>query len=187
MNLFFKNVIEDIENYNTIKQIYNEAFPINERFPINYLYKKANNKDVNFNSVYDNDKLIGIIYTISKDNLLFILYFAVNNAYRGKGYGSKILEFLKQKYNDYTILLEIEQLDKNANNYNQRLKRKAFYEKNGFYDTNKLLSEGKNTFEIMTTNPNINLTKDLFIGIFRKMFTGFSSIFVPFFIRLSNK
>lgn len=187
MNLVFKNVIEDSKNYNRITEIYNEAFPTNERFPISYLIKKSENADVHFNSIYDNDKLIGIIYNIFSNNILFVLYFAVNNEYRGQGYGSKILEFLKEKYSNYTILLEIEQLDKNANNYEQRLKRKSFYEKNGFYETNKLLSEGKNTFEIMTSNPNIILSKELFTSIFRKMFNGIFSIFVPFFIKLSDK
>lgn len=41
---------------------------------------------------------------------------------------------LRKKYQNKRIILLIEPLDKNADNYKERVNRKNFYEKNGFYD-----------------------------------------------------
>lgn len=74
---------------------------------------------------------------------------------RSKGYGTRVLEQFKEKYQDKTIFLEIEEVIKNADNYTQRVKRQSFYERNGFGKSNiymKTDTEGHG-LEIMTTKP----------------------------------
>ena len=53
----------------------------------------------------------------------------------------RILKSIKQKYRNYRIILCIEPVDKNSNNYEQRMKRKKFYLKNEFKDSNYTIKE----------------------------------------------
>ena len=73
---------------------------------------------------------------------------------RGKGFGSKILESIKQKYINYRIVLCIEQIDKNSNNYKQRIKRKEFYTKNGFKDASYTIKERSIRYDMLYYNQN---------------------------------
>ena len=66
---------------------------------------------------------------------LNILYLAVNDKIRSKGYGSAILQCIKQRFSNKAIALNIEPLDPKSDNYAQRIKRFEFYLKNGFVDT----------------------------------------------------
>ena len=52
-------------------------------------------------------------------------------------------------------------------NYEQRLKRKSFYEKNGFYTIKGILKEGKNRFELMSSNKEAIVNEELFKAIFK--------------------
>ncbi len=59
-----------------------------------------------------------------------------NDKIYSKGYGSKLLEVLFNSYLEKSITLFIETMDdKSASNYDQRVKRLAFYERNGFVHT----------------------------------------------------
>ena len=166
--------------------LYEESFPRTERFPFNYVMKRSQKENIKFDIFYDEDKFIGLSYIIIEKNIVFLLYFAVNNKYRGKGYGTEILKQLKEKYKNYIILLEVEKVEKDSNNYEQRVRRKSFYEKNGFYGTNKFIKEGPNVFEIMTSETNIFLNNELFRKIYKKMFSGIGKLSVPIFIKMVN-
>ena len=88
--------------------------------------------------------------------MLFVMFFAVQQELRGKGYGTAVLELLKQKNPGRTILLNVELLDENASNYTQRLQRFRFYEKNGFYDTGWNIDEVGGTFRVLATHREID-------------------------------
>lgn len=186
MNINILNISEVKKDYVEIKELYEESFPRTERFPFNYIIRKSNKKDIQFDVVYDENKMIGMSYIILEVNIAFILYFAVNNKHRGKGYGTEILKQVKEKYKNYTILLEIEEIKEDSSNFEQRIRRKAFYEKNGFFGTNKLIKEGPHIFEIMTTNANTSFDEKLFRRIYKKMFNGIGRLIVPIFIRMKN-
>lgn len=186
MNFQIKKIDEVLQDYNQIKELYEESFPKTERFPFNYLLKQSKKDNVHLDIIYEEEKLIGISYIIVEGNFAFILYFAVNNKYRGSGYGTKIINYIKGKYNKYTILLEIEEVVINSVNYEQRLKRKSFYEKNGFYTINGILKEGKNRFELMSSNKEVAVNEKLFKSIFKNMFNGISKFFVHFYIKFKS-
>ena len=82
---------------------------------------------------------------------------AINQELRGQGYGRKVLEFIKQKYSQYRIILSIEPVDKNANNYEQRIKRKEFYTKNGFRDANYTIKERNIIYDMLYCNKKVTL------------------------------
>ena len=83
--------------------------------------------------------------------MIFITYIAINDEIRSKGYGSKILTYLKENNPTLPISLNVEMLDDNASNKEQRIKRVVFYERNGFKLLKNTVSNGKDTFSIMST------------------------------------
>ena len=55
--------------------------------------------------------------------MMYVLYLAVNDKIRSKGYGTLMLKHLNEMSGNKEITLNIESLDENADNYKQRVKR----------------------------------------------------------------
>lgn len=148
--LQLKEVNKKQKDFEEIKSLYNEAFPKEEIIPLWLLLYKAKQNDTDFLAIYDKEKLIGITYICyGKEDIAFILYLAINNKFRGNGYGSKALDLIKERCNGKRLILNIEKLDNNAQNSEQRVKRKRFYEKNGFNDLNYITNDGGVEYEMM--------------------------------------
>ena len=121
INLKFINIKNDKEYNKKVKRLYNLAFPKEERIPIFLLNLLARKGKATFYGIFDNEKFIGLIYNIYHKDIVFIYFFAIDKELRGQRYGSKVLEFIKQKYNKHRIVLGIEQIDKSSKNYTQRI------------------------------------------------------------------
>lgn len=132
MELRFVDAIKNKDCLKNAKKLYSSAFPIAERI-LFFMLERACKKDrANFFGIYDAQTFAGIVYLVLVDDAALIFYFAVDEKLRGKGYGSAILSALKEKYPGTRIFLEIEKPDEHAKNNPERLRRKAFYERNGF-------------------------------------------------------
>ena len=99
----------------------------------------------------------------------FSLVFAVAEDLRGKGYGSRILAQLRQTYQ--TVVLNVELLDPAAENYPQRKRRFAFYQRNGFVDTCYHVWEVGGKFRVLSTDPQLDVKQ--YRKIFKKLSLGF--------------
>ncbi len=136
MNLTEKNLSKKLSNYKEICQFMQRVFPKEELIPMWLIRIITLKKNYDFKVYYDNSLFVGILFTIDTKDTLFVFYIAVNDAIHSKGYGSKLLQVLFNKYPNKSVTLFIETMnDKNAANYEQRLKRLAFYERNGFVNT----------------------------------------------------
>lgn len=144
------------KNKKEIKNIYVNSFLKDERFPFWLLKYCSKEENVLFNVILDNNKAIGMEYIINYENISYLMYLAIDEKQRSKGYGSKILKDLLKEYE--TIILSIERPNKNLNN-NKRI-RKNFYLKNGFFETNKFIKDNGIEYEILCTNKNYNITKE---------------------------
>ena len=131
----------DIKKNKKVTKLYNEAFPKDERIPIWLLKILARKNKAKFYGIYDNKKFVGLIYNIFYKDIVFVFYLAIDKGTRGQGYGTKVLESIKQKYN----------------NYEQRVKRKNFYLKNGFKDSNYTIKEKNIIYEMLYCNENVTL------------------------------
>ncbi|MCD7729523.1 MAG: GNAT family N-acetyltransferase [Clostridia bacterium] len=80
----------------------------------------------------NDDNFAGFAYVVANTKMAYLFFLAVTKDQRGKGIGGKILTEIKQRYGDKSVTLNIEEIDETSKNYNERLRRKAFYEKNGF-------------------------------------------------------
>ena len=128
-------------------------------------------KGIDITAYYDEDTFCGFTYTVTEGNILFVLFFAVDDKLRGKGFGSAILNHLKESDPQKTVLLNVEPLDPNASNFDERIRRFRFYEKNGFFDTNYDIEEIGGVFRVLATMPTFD--KKEYLRIFRKMSFGF--------------
>lgn len=140
--------------------LYTSAFPEIEQRPIEDLYRCTLKNRCFWYAVLDGTTFIGMAYVVLYRKIAYILYLAVDEKKRNKQYGSDILAMLKEMYRDKKLVLFIESLDEKCDNYDMRVRRKAFYLRNGFYDT--LLNQdcetdlGHCTYEILSTDPNLS-------------------------------
>ena len=156
MSLTYTNYFNS--NYKRqIKQLYIKCFPKNERFPFWILKRCSKKNNIFFYAVSDNDELIGMVYIINCSEFIYLMYLAVDENKRGNGYGTEILKDLKKKYE--TIILSIEGQDKEEQNEKKK-KRKEFYLKNGFYETNNFIEDNGVKYEVLCTNKNYHITTE---------------------------
>lgn len=114
------------------------------------------------------------MYNVYYKDIIYVFYLAINENLRGQGYGSKILNLIKDKYSNHRIILNIEEIDKNSDNYKQRVKRKEFYKKNGFYDLNYTIKEAGVTYEmLMYSKKNKDVTKEEFMQLMNSYLGNF--------------
>lgn len=155
MNLKYIDYFES-DHKNEIKKLYINSFPKDERFPFWILKRCSQEKNVSFNVIFDDSKLIGMEYIINCSNYTYLMYLAIDENQREKGYGSEILNDLTKKYKN--IVLSIERTNEDLNFNNKR--RKNFYLRNGFYETNKFIKDNGVQYEILCTNKNYTITKE---------------------------
>ena len=135
-----------------MKELYTSAFPVNEQIPMPFLLWKAKKAFVDFLAFYDEGQFVGFIYLITNNDLTLVLFVAVNSKIQSKGYGGKIMNHVKILYPNNRIILNIEALDECAGNNEQRIKRRAFYIKNGYNSSGIIVADKVATFETLITN-----------------------------------
>ena len=150
------------------KALYLEAFPKEERLPWWLLRLNARRQGIDLTAWVKGEKLLGFTSSVTTDKLHFLLFFAVPEARRGTGCGSAILSALRETYD--TIVLNMELLDPQAENYPQRQRRFRFYQRNGFFDTFYHVWEVGGKFRVLSTNPSLDV--DTYREIFRKLSMG---------------
>lgn len=165
-----------------IKIIYHNSFPKYEQLPWWVMRFLTVRKGIDITGYYDGERLCGFTYTVTAGKILFVLFFAVDEKLRGKGYGSAILGYLKESNPEKSILLNVELLDPSADNYKERVRRFRFYEKNGFYDTGYDIEEVGGIFRVLATTPTFDSGE--YLCVFRKMSFGF---WKPKIIRAKEK
>ena len=146
--------------YPLVKELYHEAFPFKERFSLLALRLGAMKPEMEFLAYFDAERdnaFAGMSYTIEAGEYLYILYLAVPAESRGQGYGTQILDLLHEMYPDHSLVLEIEPLDKKADNYDQRVARLAFYERNGFHLVGYELFDGAVRYSMLATGDDFDV------------------------------
>jgi len=151
---------------NKIKSLYCTALPAEERMPFFWIYSKRKRKNVSFFNIYDGDEWAGFVYFSHNKDLIYVWFFAIDENARSKGYGSAVLAEIKRLYPDFRIVLGVEMIDENAENNAQRIKRKRFYERNGFRETDYMLQYRDLKVEFLLFGDSFDI-EELY-AIFRK-------------------
>lgn len=150
------------------KRLYLQAFPREERLPWWVLRLNARRRDIDLTAWMEGDRFCGFTYSVTAGDLHFLLFFAVEEQLRFQGYGSQILSALRAEY--ATVVLNVELLDPQAENYRQRKLRFDFYQKNGFHDTFYHVWEVGGKFRVLCTDPALDVAA--YKKIFKKLTLG---------------
>ena len=133
MKLKYIKVNKDYRNNSKLKHLYEHAFPPIERPPFKIL---ANFKNNELYAVEYNSTFIGLVDLVIYQDLVYLFFLAIKKTYRHKGYGTKILKYISEKYSSYRIFLMAEEPDIECDNKLERINRIKFYESNGFKVSN---------------------------------------------------
>ena len=83
-------------------------------------------------SIEEKGAFLGLAITICNGDMVLLDYFAVAKNRRSRGVGSEALKLLKERYQGRRFFLEIETTKEEAEDLEERKRRKAFYLRNGF-------------------------------------------------------
>ncbi len=118
-----KGIIEYLRIYG----LYRKSFPKSERKPFSAILKMKKMGKADIWYFEDEGGFLGFSSTINGEREILIDYFTVNDKRRGKGYGTRMLSALLDRYEPLGIFLEIEIPYESAENYTERVRRKNFY------------------------------------------------------------
>ncbi|MCL2619788.1 MAG: GNAT family N-acetyltransferase [Defluviitaleaceae bacterium] len=161
-------VTKKSKHFQQFVSLYKSAFPVAEQAPIWLILRRAKKDYIKFDAYYDKEIFAGFTYTVTHKNVTFVLYIAVEATHRSKGYGSQIINRIKEAYPNNRIILYIEAEDESAENNQQRKKRKQFYIKSGFSSAGINLKMMGVVYEMMTWNGQC--TAEEFSAVNKKFF-----------------
>lgn len=122
-----------------IENLYLKSFPKEERIDFKLLTAKAKEGKGYFLGLFDKGDLAGFTFYTGFKVTIYVFYIAIDSKYQSKGYGKLIIEHFMEKFHDHNIMLLVEELDENAENNEQRIRRKQFYLRNNLADDSQFL------------------------------------------------
>ncbi len=137
------------EDYKRIKQLYLKAFPAEERAPFGVMMRRVRLGKAEMLNIMDGDTWIGFVYMVCNSSLAYIFYFAVDEKYRGEGYGTQAIKDLQERYSGRRVFLALEDWTVDSPNKEQRIKRHEFYKNCGLLDLPHKIKEASVVFSIM--------------------------------------
>ncbi|QSX04654.1 GNAT family N-acetyltransferase [Sedimentibacter sp. zth1] len=170
MDLRVETVTGKSKEKQKTKEIYTSSFLKEDRMPFWLMLIMAKMKNTEFISFHDKQTLCGFVYMATIKNLTFIMFLAVDENIRSKGYGSRILEKIQSLHTDNKIIISIERCVKDAKDIKQRLRRKKFYANNGYIETGYLVELANKKQEILIKNGQFD--EDEFYLFFKKYSNG---------------
>ena len=103
----------------------------------------------------DGDTFAGMTFLLTFEDITHILYLAVPQDLRDKGYGSAILQKIRELYQGQRIIADLELPEANIPNETQREKRVSFYEKNGYVFTDIVYRWENEEYRIMSSGGDV--------------------------------
>ena len=138
MRLTSQLITETFPELDKVERLNIEAFPEEERIPLSEYLRYTDNDDANFFAFYNEEEFVGFAFSIYNQKAFYVSFFAIMPHLRSHGYGQEIIEKLVEFY-QRTMLLEVERLDEECDNLEQRQARMDFYIRNGFRTANAFL------------------------------------------------
>ena len=155
MSLTSQLITETFPDLDKVERLNTEAFPEEERIPLSEFLRYTDNDDAHFFAFYNEEEFVGFAFAISNAKAFYVSFFAIMPHLRSHGYGQEIIEKLVEFY-QRTMLLEVERLDEECDNLEQRQARMDFYKRNGFRTTNAFLEYEGLSFEILYLGHHFN-------------------------------
>lgn len=155
---FSAGQVSSLPQWIRIYCLYRRAFPRYERKPfsiIRSMWKKGKTDVWYFEN---SGRFAGFAATINDSELILLDYLAVSKNMRGQGIGSRILSVLKEFYGGKGLFVEIESAYEAVPNREERLRRKAFYLKNGMQPSCVMASVFDVNMELLCWNCSVDFS-----------------------------
>ena len=166
MSLTSQLITETFPDLDKVERLNIEAFPEEERVPLSEYLRYTDNDDSNFFAFYNEEEFVGFAFSIYNQKAFYVSFFAIMPHLRSHGYGQEIIEKLVEFY-QRTMILEVERLDEECDNLEQRQSRMDFYKRNGFKTANAFLEYEGLSFEILYRGDHFD--EEAYRDIFRKL------------------
>lgn len=151
-SLEVRQVVAETPLAGQVDELYTNAFPREDKFAFDGLCRfSEDNEGAEFAAYLDDGRFCGFSFALAGGNYVYIVYLATDANLRSKGYGTRILNRLKEEHPGADLVLDIELPYETASNAEQRYRRRAFYERNGFWCTGDVFGVEDNPYLIMTT------------------------------------
>lgn len=155
-----------------VKEIYFSSFVKKERMSFILMQVMSLLWNTDFYVYYEDKKVVGFIYSAHLLKQTFIMFFAVDEKLRSKGYGSKIIDDIANAHPNNKVIVSIEPCIDGTSNYYICCKRKEFYQRNGFNETDYYMKIAGIKQEIMIRNGSFDFKK------FKRFFMLYSNFTV---------
>ncbi len=155
-----------------VRALYEAAFPKDEKKPFEFILEKRKEGFFDIWAIENKDGGFGgLAIMLLSEDLALLDYLAVHPDCRGAGLGGSALHALREKYGKERIVVEIENTlgpaAEQAENREERLRRKAFYLRNGMTPMNFLVDLFGVEMEVLTFGRK--LTYEEYYAIYRKV------------------
>jgi len=111
--------------------LYHRAFPRSEKKPVSMIRRMQKKGTTDVWYLEQNGRFVGLAATINSPRIVLVDYLAIHDKSRDHGNGSQALKKLREQYTGRGVFVEIECLYEDADNYEERCRRKQFYLRNG--------------------------------------------------------
>lgn len=119
-------------NLANVEKLYYKAFPKDELKPFDLILQKQKEGSVEILAIENDSVFVGLAITAIYKNLVLLDYFAIEEKFRNRKFGTRAFNLIKDRYSDKKFFLEIENPEKlECENKLERLRRRNFYLKNG--------------------------------------------------------
>lgn len=147
-------VVEGSDDAREVKRLLETAFPAFEQMPFENMAALARRDEVSLLAYRDDGQFCGFTFLVEGERMVYVLYLAVDERVRSKGYGGRILADLTERSGGKTLTLDIEPVDDAADNADQRRMRRGFYLRNGFAATGWAVCFEGDVFEVLAKGPD---------------------------------
>lgn len=137
-----------------IEKLYIKSFPENERFDFSMMTKNESGNYETF-AFYHNEVFVGFAIFLNSLDISHIIYFATEPELRGKGFGAKALAALRRIKSDRRIIVDIEREVPGCDENEIRKRRKNFYLRNGYSETEVRYRWQDESYEILVSGGSL--------------------------------
>lgn len=155
----FKKLDRHSADVSLLEKLNNQAFPDNERIETDDIFSFSETNGTDVIGIYKDGEFSGFVITMKYAKCVYICYFAVCPEKRSQGIGGQALKMLKEYYLDCQIVVDFEAPDENSSNNDQRIRRRNFYYRNGFFETGYYQFYMETEFEVACSEPDFNRTE----------------------------
>ena len=172
--MILKKLTSDHPDVPALKELYEEAFPENERtLSMDDILARLDQMPCDLLGVYPDetpDTFVGFFFGIRVESSVYGVYYATDPKLRSTGIGSKAFKAILDYYDDMPFWFSYESTFEESDNAEQRERRRNFYLKNGFYETGWFVVVNGTEFIIASSKKEFD--KEAFVEFMSGMAAG---------------